>query len=198
MAWAAGLFRNGGLDAAVGHVRAAQEARAAATEALVAAEHAFLTDLAEQHREGAVSWAQLDAAYQLVAFNGDAAPGATTRWAELVGTPRAGMQRRVREEAATRNGGEWSGHWPRQRGESCPPNEQPVAYLLYDSANVPVYVGSTVNLAPRLGQHTTDKVFTQWVAYRCATRDEAYDLEDRFLRQFKPRYNIRGARRAAS
>lgn len=195
---AVGLFSGDRLAVAAHRVQFQQQERVRATDALVHAEIDFLTTLAERHRAGVVTWAQLDAAYRLVAYNGGfAAPGGVARWKEIVGVPRSGMIAKVQEEAVNSDGA-WSGHTPLEEGEFFPPDDQSVVYLLFDVDNVPVYVGSTARLKTRLAQHQSDKVWTQWVAYRCENRQAAYELETRYLRQYKPRYNKIGAPAASS
>lgn len=91
--------------------------------------------------------------------------------------------------------GSWQGSWPLAEGDHCPPRGACLVYVLFDADNVPVYVGSSETFRSRMKQYTAaGKTWTAWVAHPCADRDDAYDVESRFLRQYKPVLNVQGAR----
>ena len=71
-----------------------------------------------------------------------------------------------------------------------PPRGQNVVYILYDGSSTPCYVGSTGDFSKRLKWHLKDgKPVVVWVAYPCESREAAYALEDRLLKQHMPYLN---------
>lgn len=88
----------------------------------------------------------------------------------------------------------WSGELPLRLEDSRPRTGQCVVYVLFDDVNVPCYVGSTSGFKGRLAAHARDKVFRRWVAYPCADRESAYDMEVRLLGEHKPYLNKRVGR----
>lgn len=73
-----------------------------------------------------------------------------------------------------------------------PPRGQNVVYVLYDASSTPCYVGSTGDFPARLKWHLKDgKPVRVWIAYPCDTREGAYALEDRLLKQHMPYLNKR-------
>lgn len=96
-------------------------------------------------------------------------------------------------------GGSWSGSWPLEAGDAFPPLDTNVVYVLFDSECHPVYVGSTGQFRARIQAHACEKreQWISWTAYPCSTRGEAYDVERRFLQQYKPVLNRKGAGRSA-
>jgi predicted GIY-YIG superfamily endonuclease len=87
------------------------------------------------------------------------------------------------------DGAGWSGELPLRPKDHRPRTGQSVVYILFDDANVPCYVGSTNGFKGRFYAHLRDKAFRRWVAYPCADREAAYDLEVRLLREHKPYLN---------
>lgn len=79
--------------------------------------------------------------------------------------------------------------WPRpMRGVS-------VVYLLHSIEGVALYVGSTQNFSDRLKAHLVDgKPAAFWSAYKCSTRESAYEIEDRLLKEHMPTMNKRRGR----
>lgn len=71
-----------------------------------------------------------------------------------------------------------------------PPRGQNVVYILYDGSSTPCYVGSSGDFPARLKWHLKDrKPVVVWIAYPCETREAAYALEDRLLKQHMPYLN---------
>lgn len=71
-----------------------------------------------------------------------------------------------------------------------PPPGQAVVYVLYDSTGTPCYVGSSGDFPARLRWHMKKgKPVVVWRAFPCSSREEAYALEDRLLKQNKPYLN---------
>lgn len=76
----------------------------------------------------------------------------------------------------------------------APPRGACVVYVLFDAANVPCYVGSTMNFRGRMSSHRRAKEFARWVAYPCKDREGAYELEERLLAEHKPYLNKKAGR----
>lgn len=71
-----------------------------------------------------------------------------------------------------------------------PPRGQNVVYVLYDAFSTPCYVGSSGDFPARLKWHLKDgKPVRVWIAYPCDSRQAAYALEDRLLKQHLPYLN---------
>lgn len=71
-----------------------------------------------------------------------------------------------------------------------PPRGQNVVYVLYDASSTPCYVGSSGDFPARLKWHLKDgKPVRVWIAYPCGSREEAYALEDKLLKQHLPYLN---------
>lgn len=92
--------------------------------------------------------------------------------------------------------GSWTGVWPPLPGDPFPPRLAPVVYVLFDDQHHPSYVGSTGDFRTRIRAHAREKrdLWSTWVAYPCASRSAAYDVETRFLRQYMPALNVQGPR----
>jgi hypothetical protein len=86
--------------------------------------------------------------------------------------------------------------WDQVSPALTPPHGVPVVYVLFDSLNEPVYVGSTAAFWSRMkGHHILERhVITHWMAYRCNDREHAYQEEERLLATHKPRLNVRSTR----
>lgn len=116
-------------------------------------------------------------------------PGSGTQWREA-GLPPSHVlklmaQRAPRDEP-------WSGTYPLQKGSEWPPKGAFVVYVLFDAEGVVCYVGSTKQFNVRLKTHVRDgKNFVRWQAWSCTDRHAAYDMESRFLQQYRPYYNKR-------
>lgn len=92
--------------------------------------------------------------------------------------------------AAPDDDGIWRGEFPFDSRTRTPTGATSVVYVLFDDKNEPCYVGSSKRFRYRLKRHArSGKAFTRWMAYPCADRDAAYDLEVRLLAQHKPYLN---------
>ena len=105
----------------------------------------------------------------------------------------------------TRNGphGSWTNYDPRwsdslpdwisatpSDDNPMPPRGQSVVYILYDGSSTPCYVGSSGDFPARLKWHLKNgKPVVVWIAYPCDSREAAYALEDRLLKQYMPYLN---------
>lgn len=91
--------------------------------------------------------------------------------------------------------GSWLGEAPLRVGEPAPPRGIAVVYVLFDCGNEPVYVGSTDDFRTRLRVHLSEKPgVCRWAAYPCRDREHAYEVEDRVLKECKPRMNKKASR----
>ena len=89
----------------------------------------------------------------------------------------------------------WEGEFPTHSWKFMPALGVPVVYVLYDSAREPIYVGSTEQFRLRMRVHQRTKPeATFWRAQLCDSREHAYEMEDRLLKEHKPRLNKKAAR----
>lgn len=106
--------------------------------------------------------------------------------------------RRIRQASLNSpNGpnGSWQGWLPIGEGRPAPPTGMSVVYVLFDAANVPIYVGSTHSFRTRVKAHRREKPEAHsWTAYRCRDREHAYQLEEQLLAEHKPRLNKKSSR----
>jgi RNA-splicing ligase RtcB len=85
-------------------------------------------------------------------------------------------------------GGTWLG--TSMHSYPAPTEGQCVVYVLYDTDNVPCYVGSTMQFKTRMRQHRrSGKKWVAWRAMPCADRTEAYEREREMLREYAPYLN---------
>lgn len=181
------------LAATAQHIRLLQRKRQTLADALVQAELQYLAALKREYDAGDVSWTQLWMAYGELSAGG--IPGYRVRWLAAIPQHPARIATNAKREAAASNG-VWTGHRPLQGGEHYPPTDQSVVYVLFDTQNVPIYVGSSGNVSARFAQHHADgKRFAAWIAHGCRDRAEAYEMESRFLRQYMPPLNVQGPQR---
>lgn len=171
--------------------------RAQKLEALrIEAEDQFLHRVGTAWRAGKLTRAELadiQDRYQQLALVGrskrwDAA--IPVGWGDLSYDARMG-----REHAPNGPEGTWIGSWPIANDDRLPRPRTPVLYVLFNSANEPIYVGSTGSLRARLKAHARDgKPFVAWQASRSASREEAYQVEDRALKERMPPMNKKRGR----
>lgn len=101
---------------------------------------------------------------------------------------------RVRKALAMAGTSAWHGPLPLD-SSAVPPDGVAVVYVLFDAANVPVYVGSTASFKQRMSAHRREKPeAVRWSAYRCRDRQHAYEMEDRALKEHRPRMNQKAGR----
>lgn len=107
----------------------------------------------------------------------------------------AGRMQFIRMSAPNGPMGSWAGEVPLGPRDPAPPTGIAVVYVLFDAANDPIYVGSTGKFRQRLSSHRKEKSgIRRWAAYRCRSREHAYELEDQLLKQHKPRMNRKASR----
>lgn len=130
--------------------------------------------------------------------------GLFTAW-KAAGLPhparlRADVGNAIRHAPNESMSGGWVGRWDWDvpGGPLCstyPRDGTPVVYVLYGANAEPVYCGSTEHFRSRLNSHDRDgKVFVAWRAVPCRSREDAFVLEDRLLRQSCPPLNRRAGR----
>lgn len=121
-------------------------------------------------------------------------PGRMARWNAVMPIKWQQMHNAVRWQPNEMTG-TWSGTWPLSDRDHRPAPRVSVVYVLFDAHNEPIYVGSTADFRIRLKAHAKDgKPFVRWQAYPSADREAAYLLEDRLLRERKPRLNRKASR----
>jgi len=121
-------------------------------------------------------------------------PGRMTRWNEIMPVNWHRMHELPKWQP---NGpaGTWVGSWPIGKADQVPAPKAFVLYVLFDSHNEPIYVGSTGNFRTRLKTHFRQgKPFVRWQAYAVADREAAYQLEEKLLRERLPRFNKKAGR----
>jgi len=71
----------------------------------------------------------------------------------------------------------------------------PVVYVLYATDSSPAYCGSTKDFEKRIWAHFRNgKEFVSWRAVPCESREDAYELEDRLLKEHCPPLNKKAGR----
>lgn len=100
-----------------------------------------------------------------------------------------------RAHAPNAPAGTWAGTIPCGADQPTPRRGTAVVYVLFDATNEPAYVGSTEDFRTRMKTHRREKPgLVRWMAYRCTDREAAYVLEDRLLKEHKPRLNRKRGR----
>jgi predicted GIY-YIG superfamily endonuclease len=172
-------------------MRLLQAKLAKLTDALMDTERQYAASVAREFAAGQISWPEMHRAYQVVRDGG--IKGFLARWQESVPyTAQKMTQMALADPDAAVQ--EWSGVGMRVSSDrNRPPRGVCVVYVLFDDDNHPIYTGSTQSFTSRMGHHRRDKVWASWRAYRCRDRKHAYQVEQRFLAQFKPARNKQGA-----
>ncbi|WP_027944248.1 GIY-YIG nuclease family protein [Amycolatopsis taiwanensis] len=160
------------------------------------AEDQLIHALARDFNARRIGWAELNRVYTTLRGQGKQPgflPGFTgKRWAAVLPNIQAVRARAAEAEEAKRQLPEvWLGTFP-YSDPDLPPFGICVVYVLYDASGKPCYVGSTKAFANRMKAHARDgKRWSTWHAYKCRDRGHAYEVEGRFLDQFKPYLNKR-------
>lgn len=178
------------------HIELLGQKRERLTQAQTEAEEQVLHRIAVDYKAGRITENHLCDIY--VEFRECAMSGFSNRWNAAMPYMPAGRIRgliRKREFAAifaADSDGNWRGEYPLAWDSSRPKTGQSVVYVLYDTDNVPCYVGSTNDFNGRAKAHAREgKKFVRWLAYGCPNRASAYSLETQLLRQHKPYLNKR-------
>lgn len=160
---------------------------------IIQAEEQFALSVYREWQSGALTWDDLNDAYEKLRTNGIS--NFSRRWA-AAGLPKGDQIRRNVRFNPTPQGGYWHGRYPwSTKDTGIPPKEANVVYVLFDDDLNAIYVGSTQQFTNRMRRHYLDgKPFTSWVAHPCDSREHAYELEDRFLKQYKPSLNVKRGR----
>lgn len=161
-------------------------------QAQLEAERQHLHRIACAWEGGVIDEDGLELAYRQ--YKALAMPGYSIRWNEVMAISAARLLNRARSQRYRQPSGPhgtWSGTHP-FGAETTPGTGMSVVYILFDEINKPCYVGSTAHFRTRLNRHAKEgKRFISWTAYPCASRDAAYLLETRLLREHKPYLNKR-------
>lgn len=173
------------------HIRLIQAKRVKLTAALIDAQEQYITAVAREFATGTMLWSELLRAYGVIRDSG--LPGYGARWQAVI----PHTVHHIKRMAAIDEVEEWSGTgMDVYLDPGRPPKGACVVYLLCDEAGHPIYTGSTENFTSRTSHHRRDKTWASWRAYRCRDRAHAYEVERRFLQQYKPSLNKQGARSA--
>lgn len=182
------------LAATLQHITLLSEKRERLRVGQIAAEEQFLHRAGQIYTAGGMS--EVELAYLYRAFSKVAVVGFMKRWEAIAPVHPGRMQHILRHiktldrHAPNMPDGTWRGPWPLERGDHVPAYDTCAVYVLYDQANVPCYVGSTLNLGARLKDHAKDgKAFVWWTACQCTDREAAYRLEEKLLNEHKPYLN---------
>ena len=179
------------LSATLQHIALLQAKQAKLAAACEAAEEQLLHRLGSAHRNREIDITKLIEVFDH--YQALKIAGRSKRWNAHVGINWQSLM--------TMNGGPngpagtWVGEWPCPYDVPIPPKGVSVVYVLYDSTNEPCYVGSTHTFRQRMNQHeSTGKIFARWQAHPCRDREHAYEVEDRLLKEHKPRMNQKAGR----
>jgi hypothetical protein len=172
-------------------------ARARKLEALrIVAEEQLVQRIGTAYRAGELAGSDLAAIQER--YRRLDVTGMATRWNAAVPekwNDLAYEARMGRRHAPNGPEGTWAGSWPPAPEDRQPRLGTAVVYVLFDSANEPIYVGSTGRFLHRLKAHVRDgKPFVAWQACPAASREAAYRIEDRVLNEHLPSMNKKRGR----
>jgi predicted GIY-YIG superfamily endonuclease len=180
------------IAASLHHVELLREKELKLEAARHEAETQVLHRVGAAYRAGEIDLQQLYAIYEH--YKAIGLVGRKTRWDENVDVP---WRQMTYLSTQLPNGpeGSWVGEYPILHGTTAPARGIAVVYVLFDEDNEPCYVGSTDQFRTRMTAHwKSGKRFVRWQAHPCRDRDHAYRLEDRLLKQHKPRLNRKASR----
>ncbi len=105
----------------------------------------------------------------------------------------AARDRRIAEEQRRQS---WYGTFPLDGSYTVPSKGVSCVYILFDRADVPAYIGSTEQFRTRMGSHRRERpgAFLRWICYTCESREAAYQLEEKLLRENLPYLNRKASR----
>jgi hypothetical protein len=186
----------GPLHASAQHIGLIQDKRRRLSDALLDAELQFLAALRREYEAGDTTWRQMRNAY--IMLSAGKLPGLQARWMDAIPVSPEKVIANAKREAAGA-GRVWQGRWPLERGqrraETFPPSGQRVVYVLLDSDGRPIFVGSTAQCWRRFATHHADGMrWPRWMAYGCADRAEAFEIQARLLRRLQHRLKRDAAR----
>lgn len=157
------------------------------------AEEQLIHCVAREFKAGAIELAELERIY-LHQREFGLPCWFTKRWAPAGLPALANIRRAIRDlqppDPAKAAAQAWSGNFPYQSGDLLPDKGICVVYVLFDHETKPCYVGSTFSFRGRMSSHVrSGKQWTTWQAHRCNDREHAFEIEELFLRQYKPYLN---------
>lgn len=193
------LIARGGLDATYQHISLLSRKQDLLRASQIAAEEQFLCRLSQIYSARKIT--EVELAFMYRAYAEFAVPGFLKRWEASIPVKPGRMQYILRDLETTERhapnmpDGTWQGSWPLASDDRVPMYNTCVVYVLYDAANEPCYVGSTMNLKSRLKDHHKDgKPLVRWTAFACADREAAYQLEIKLLGEHQPYLNRKAHR----
>jgi hypothetical protein len=158
-------------------------------DARAAAEEQITHRVGAAYRAGEISLQEL--ADIAAVYQESSGPGGRDRWDTAVGVSLVKL-RAIRRFRPNGPHGSWFGDHPLSHDAPRPIQGQNVVYVLYDEAAKPCYVGSTKNFSGRMSGHRKDgKKWSHWTAFPCDSREAAFVLETRLLREEMPYLNRR-------
>lgn len=152
---------------------------------IATAEDQYCLAVKRAWKAGALDWVGLRDAYKAMQDNN--IPQFGHRWL-AAGLPHYGSIHFQVSQLPDSPDGCWHGTYPFSRGDAAPPKGTSVVYVLFTADRTPCYVGSTQNFWQRIAHHR-DKNPASWLAHPCRDRDHAYEVEERFHRQYLPPLN---------
>lgn len=178
------------VDASLQHLELLGNRIAKLIDAQDQAERQVLHRVGCAYRDGDMTITDLIGFFQR--YRAIASPKKMQRWNESVNITYQSMLMQLPPNGPAHT---WIGDWPHTEGAPYPLSGICVVYVLYGDDNEPCYVGSTRKFRSRMNQHAKGgKRFARWQAYPCPDRERAYVLEERLLKEYKPRLNRRTGR----
>jgi hypothetical protein len=177
-------------DATLQHISLLRHKQDRLRAAQIEAEHQLLHSVAAAYRANKLDLARMAVIYRDYATV--AVSGFQQRWNLAVPIPAKQVPHLDRGKPNGPNGS-WFGTYPIGHA-TCPLPGVCVVYVLFDGAGEPCYVGSTQQFRRRIGAHRMSIGFERWIAYPCADREAAYELEVKLLKENKPYRNKRRGR----
>jgi hypothetical protein len=185
------------IGATLQHCLMIQQKIATLQGTLASAREQLFHDVAITYRAGGMTLDELADLYDKARRAGS---GFSAQWEAVVPvtgrTLLARQQHLVRRQMNGPGGVSWVGVYPLPVSAPAPPNWTSVVYVLYDSTNEPVYVGSSEHFRERLIRHAkyNGVPVVSWMACPTASREAAYLLEDTLLKERLPSMNRKASR----
>lgn len=184
------------IEATLQHCQMIQRKIESLQGALASAREQMFHDIAVQHRANRFTEDDLADLYHEVRQTGT---GFHAQWEKIVGVNTCTLRHvRIARDRTRKNGPgglSWVGTYPIAVTDPAPANWSSVVYVLYDSANEPIYVGSTWHFRERMNDHWKNgKPIARWMACPAGSREAAYLMEDGLLKERKPSMNRKAGR----
>lgn len=152
----------------------------------------YAAEVARSWKRRDLDWHGLKRAYKV--GRRESIPNAPVIW-KAAGLPSINKITHMLLHQPDTDVGFWHGSYPWGPRDLIPNRGENVVYVLFTEDLEPCYVGSTRWFAERARDHRRDgKTWSYWIAYPCRDREEAYQMEERFLQQYLPGLNKRAGR----